>query len=227
MSVREDTFVVVPAFNERSCIEQVVQSLRREYPHVVVVDDGSRDDTVEIARGCATYVLRHEINCGQGAALQTGIEFALSRGARYIVTFDADDQHRVGCVSTLLEPIVRGECEITLGSRFLGEAINLSEGRRLMLRVAILFTRLVNRLQLTDAHNGLRAFSREAAQRIRIRADRMAHASEILDIIRHSGLSFREVPVRVHYTPYSIEKGQSPVRAFRIVFHYVIARVFQ
>ena len=172
-------------------------------------------------------MLRHFINRGQGAALQTGIEFALRRGARFIVTFDADGQHRVEDIPPMLEPIWRGQCEVTLGSRFLGETVDIPRTRRLTLRLAVLFTKFVNRVQLTDAHNGFRAFSRRAAQTIHITMDRMAHASELIDQIRLSGLPFREVPVQIRYTVYSLAKGQSSRGAIRIVWQYLLGRVFQ
>lgn len=224
-AVRQSTFVIVPAYNEGPALERVVRELRAHFPNVVVVDDGSRDETGRIARRCATFTLRHLINRGQGAAIQTGFEFALMRGAAYIVTFDADGQHCVADIPRLLRPIIDGACDITIGSRFLGQATNLPRSRRLMLRAAVWFTWLINRVRLTDAHNGLRAFSRRAAERIHIRQDRMAHASEIIDLIKATGLSFIEVPVQIKYTEYSMSKGQSARGAFRIVFHYLVGRM--
>lgn len=225
--VREDLFVVIAAFNEVASIEPVAREVRAIFPNVVVVDDGSTDGTFDVARRSAKYVLRHVINRGQGAALQTGIEFALRHGARFILTFDADGQHRVEDIPAMLEPIWRGECEITLGSRFLGKAVNIPSTRRNLLRLAVLFTKIVNRVKLTDAHNGLRAFSRRAAETIHITMDRMAHASELIDQIRLSGLPFREVPVEIRYTVYSLAKGQSSRGALRIVWQYLLGRVFQ
>jgi len=222
-----NVFVVIAAYNEASCIADVAGEVRGVYPHVVVVDDGSSDPTFESALLGARYVLRHVVNRGQGAALQTGIEFALAKGARAVVTFDADGQHRVEDIARLLEPIIGGECDITLGSRFLGAATGIPMSRRLVLKCAVMFTRIVNRVQLTDAHNGLRAFSRRAAEHIQIRADRMAHASEMIDFVRESGLPFREIPVEIRYTEYSMAKGQSSGNAFRIVFHYLMGRIFE
>lgn len=225
--VRAGTFVVIAAYNEAACIEQVARQVRERFPNVVVVDDGSRDVTFEAARKGAAYALRHALNRGQGAALQTGIEFALRKGATYIVTFDADGQHRVEDIPAMVGPIVRGECDITLGSRFLGGVENIPASRRRMLRLAVLFTRWVNRMNVTDAHNGLRAFSRRAAERIHIQMDRMEHASEMLDQIRQGGLPYREVPVCIRYTDYSLGKGQSSRNAIRIVFHYFLGKVLQ
>ncbi|MCB9853377.1 MAG: glycosyltransferase family 2 protein [Phycisphaerales bacterium] len=224
-SVRDSTFVVVPAFNEGPALGAVIREIRTIIPNVVVVNDGSRDDTGSIARRCATYTLTHLINRGQGAAIQTGIDFALLKGAAYIITFDADGQHCVEDIPRLLRPILDGECDIAIGSRFLGEATNLPRTRRLVLQAAVLFTRVVNGVRLTDAHNGLRAFSRRAAEKIHIRQDRMAHASEIIDRIKETGLAFKEVPVRIRYTDYSMAKGQSSRGAFRIVFHYLVGKM--
>ncbi len=223
----EGVFVVVPAFNEAPAIGAVLGELRAAYRNVVVVDDGSTDGTAQVARTAAAYVLRHAINCGQGAALQTGIEFALQHGAEYIVTFDADGQHRVEDIAALLAPIRSGECDIALGSRFLGQSVGVPPLRRMVLRFGVLFTRLVSRVNLTDAHNGLRAFSRRAAQRINLRLDRMAHATELIDQVRQSGLPYREVPVEIRYTPYSLRKGQSARGAIRIALHYLLGRVLQ
>jgi glycosyltransferase involved in cell wall biosynthesis len=225
--VRAGVYVVIAAYNESACIRDVVRDVMTEYPNVIVVDDGSSDDTAEIAIGKATWVLRHAANCGQGAALQTGIEFALKRGAEYVVTFDADGQHRVNDIAALIKPIWTGLCDISLGSRFLGSAVDLPNSRRLLLRAAILFTRIVNGLKLTDTHNGLRAFSRRAAERIDITADRMAHASELFDIIRDTGLEYCEVPVEIRYTEHSLAKGQSSGEAFRIAWHYFVGRIFR
>ncbi len=223
--VRKQTFVVIPAYNEGSCLADVVSEVRAIYPNVVVVDDGSTDDTYAAAQRTAAFVLRHAVNRGQGAALQTGLTFALRRGARYVVTFDADGQHDPRDIDALLSPICAGECDIVLGSRFLGEAIDLPFSRRVLLRIAVLLTRLVNGLSVTDAHNGLRAFSRKAAERIDIRLDRMAHASELLDFVAASGLPWKEASVTVRYTPYSLSKGQSHRGALRILLHYIVGRI--
>ena len=134
---------------------------------------------------------------------------------------------RVADIDALVRPIAQGDCDIVLGSRFLGRAVNLPSGRRRLLRMAILFTRIVNRVDVTDAHNGLRAFSRRAAQQIRITLDRMAHATEIIDLIRLTGLPYREVPVEIHYTDYSLAKGQSSRNAIRIATQYLLHRLFR
>ena len=223
--IQGGVYIIIPAYNEVRCIKEVLSEICASYPTVVVVDDGSTDGTFEAAIHKAAYVLRHVVNRGQGAALQTGIDFALARGARFIVSFDADGQHCVEDVQALLAPIRRGECDITLGSRFLGEKVDMPASRRLILRLGVWFTRIVSRVKVTDTHNGLRAFSRRAAERINITLDRMAHASELVDQIRRSGLRFREVPVRIRYSKYSLGKGQSGRNAIRILIHYFTGRI--
>jgi glycosyltransferase involved in cell wall biosynthesis len=218
-------WVVIAAYNESARIAATLAELAGRAPNVVVVDDGSRDDTAAAARRCGVWVLRHPINRGQGAALQTGITFALQRGAELIVTFDADGQHDPADLPALLAPVVSGAADVALGSRFLGRTIGMPTSRRFVLKAAVLFTRVVSRVRVTDAHNGFRALSRKAAQGIRIRQDRMAHASEILDEIRRHGLRFVEVPVTIRYTAATLAKGQSSWNAVRIVWQLLVGRV--
>ena len=220
-------FVVIAAYEEGGKIGEVVSAVRARYPDVVVVDDGSSDETSRSASESGATVLRHAVNRGQGAALQTGIDFALAHGAGYIVTFDADGQHEPADIDAMLEPIRRGECEVTLGSRFLGEAVGMPRRRRFLLRLAVLFGSAFSGISLTDAHNGFRAFSREAAERIEITLDRMAHASEIVDQVRRKCLTYKEVPVRISYTSYSLGKGQSSRRAAKIALDYLLGKVLR
>lgn len=223
---QNNIWIVVAAYNEGSRLTNTLKSLATQ-GSTVVVDDGSRDNTFEVACGFPVWVLQHPINCGQGAALQTGIDFALSRGAEAIVTFDADGQHDPADLPRMLEPVLSGQADVTLGSRFLGATQNMPRSRRLLLKLAILFTRLTNGLTLTDTHNGFRVFSRKAAQQIRIRQPRMAHASEILDQIAKHELRYVEVPVTVRYHASTLAKGQSSWDAFRITGHLLAGRFWQ
>lgn len=220
------TLILVPAFNEAGRVGAVVQELRTRFPHVLVVDDGSSDATANEALRCGAIVLRHPLNRGQGAALETGLAFARERSFDFVVTFDADGQHRTADVERLLRPLVDGRASIALGSRFLGATRNMPPGRRMLLKTALLFTRLASGLPVTDTHNGLRALDRDAVAKIRISLDRMAHASEILDRIRASRLEWVEVPVEVTYSRDSLAKGQRSAAAARILFDYLFARWF-
>ncbi len=217
-------FVVVPAFNEAEVIAEVIADLRRHAGDIVVVDDASSDATVDVAREAGAVVLRHVINRGQGAAIQTGVDYALQHGAEAIVTFDSDGQHSADDLPALLAPIRDGGADFVLGSRFLQMRNAIPRTRRALLRLAIVFTRITSGIDVTDAHNGLRAFSRRAASAIDIKLDRMAHASELMDQIRRSGLPYAEVPVSVRYTPYARRKGQRGVHALRVAFDYFVGR---
>ena len=216
MVTNDRVFIVIAAFNEARTIRNVVQQLLVDYPDVVVVDDASSDGTALCLKGLKVFLLRHILNRGQGAALQTGITFALQQGADVIVTFDADGQHHEKNIPALVEPILRGECDVSLGSRFLGSAHNIPFARRVILKAGIVFTRIASGIKVTDVHNGLRAFSGEAARSLRISMDRMAHASEILDHLKTRKLRFKEVPVDITYSTLSLRKGQSSWGALKI-----------
>ena len=225
LETRKGTYVVIAAFNEAATIGGVLSELLAAgFPHVVVVDDGSSDRTRARARAGGAITLRHVINRGQGAALQTGIAYAVAAGADVIVTFDADGQHCADDVPYLVEPIASGRAAIALGSRFAGRSIGMPRSRRWLLHLGRWFTFLSSGVLLSDAHNGLRAFSREAAQGFEIRLDRMAHASELIDLVRRTGLAWVEVPVRVRYTAYSRAKGQRSWGALRIVVDYLLGK---
>jgi glycosyltransferase involved in cell wall biosynthesis len=220
-----DVWVVIAAYNEGERLGDTLQSLCRQYANVVVVDDGSRDDTSTVAARYPVWVLRHVVNLGQGAALQTGLSFALRHGAEYLVTFDADGQHSPDEIAQLVRPLRMGHADVVLGSRFLGRAVGLPWARWLVLKLGVLFTRVFSRVNVTDAHNGLRAFSRQAARQLRIRQNRMAHASEILDQIRERGLRYTEAPVTIRYSDETMAKGQSSWNALRIVAQLCLARM--
>jgi glycosyltransferase involved in cell wall biosynthesis len=222
-----DPWIVVPAFNEEALLAESLQQLCQQYANVVVVDDGSTDDTENIAARFQVFVLRHLMNRGQGAALRTGLDFALARGAQVIVTFDADGQHAVEDVDGLVQPVLQGDADVVLGSRFLGSTEGIPTSRRWILRLGVLFTRLFSRVKITDTHNGLRAFSREAAMKIPIAEDGMAHASEILDEIRRQGFRYCEVPVRVRYSRRSLQKGQSNWNSLRIAGKFLLGRILR
>ena len=210
-------WIVIPAYNEERVIATVVRDAARSGHRVVVVDDRSTDATAEIAARMGDVVIRHPINLGQGAALQTGITFALSQGADFIVTFDADGQHRVEDVAKLLNALALHRADFALGSRTLGQATNMPKSRRFLLWAATWFTRLTTGLKVTDAHNGLRAMTRRGASCLKLRQNRMAHASEMLDQIARSKLKYVEVPVSIDYSPYSIGKGQRSTDAIDIL----------
>lgn len=224
----KEVYIVVPAFNEHAVIRQVISSLLPYQYNVIVVDDGSETSLYPQLKELPVSFLRHEANLGQGAALQTGIEFALSKDAKYIVTFDADGQHRPDEIEKLLHPLVNDEVDITLGSRFLpGANHNMPTGRRIVLQIGRKLNYLLTGLSLTDAHNGLRAMNRKAAAAIEITENGMAHATELLTQISKKSLRYKEIPVTIQYTDYSKKKGQSAWNSFRIFFDLLLNKIFK
>lgn len=226
-TANDEVWLIVPAFNEGPALAVALDALCSRYRQVVVVDDGSDDETATIAARYPVHLLRHAINLGQGAALQTGLEYALAQGGEILVTFDADGQHVVEDIEVLIAPIRAGQVDIVLGSRFLGSAEGIPLARRMVLKGGVLFTRIFSRINVTDTHNGLRAFSRAAASRISICENRMAHASEILDQIRLSQLRYCEVPVRIQYSRQSLDKGQSSWAALKIACQFLLGRILR
>ena len=222
-------FIIVPAYNECRAIRSIVESLIGYGYAVVVVDDNSIDQTRAVLQKLPVYYLRHSINLGQGASLQTGMEFALQQGAKFIVHFDADGQHQAEDIPMLLKPLQYGIADVVLGSRFLRweDRQEIPLFRQLFLRVAVLVNWIMTGVWLTDAHNGFRALTRFASQKIHLRENRFAHASEILMQIRHAKLRYVELPTKIVYTNYSKAKGQSLWNAVNIVVDLFLSRVFR
>jgi glycosyltransferase involved in cell wall biosynthesis len=225
MSDNNFIFFVIPAYNEGKVIKSVLQKVvDAGYSNLIVIDDGSKDNTYDQALEGGATVLRHVINRGQGAALKTGIDYALlQKDCKYIVTFDSDGQHRISDLPTLLAPLKKGKCDIVLGSRFLNkETIALVPiKKRILLKGALLVTRMLSHIKLTDTHNGYRVMNRKAASTIDITLDGFEHASEIIDEIARKKIKFKEVPVFIDYTDYSKQKGQKISNSIRIILKMI------
>jgi len=220
-----DVAIIIPVYNEAKVVKKVIKSVLERYKYVICVDDGSKDSSLlEISKTDA-YLVEHPINMGQGAALQTGIEFARQLPVDYFVTFDSDGQHRIQDVKPMLKEIENGEYDIILGSRFLGETVGLKNSKRIILKMAIKFSNITSGLKLTDTHNGLRLFNRKVAEEIQITLPDMAHASEILEIITKKKYKYKEVPVTIEYTDYSKSKGQSIINAVNIGFDTLLRKI--
>ncbi len=212
------TWFVVPLYNEGTVVGEVIRALRERYPLVVAVDDGSSDDSAAVAAEAGAVVVRHPYNMGQGAALKTGIDYALRDvHMRQIVTFDADGQHQVDDAAAMIALREAEDVDAVLGSRFLDRRTRPGPLKRLVLRGAVWYSNLTSGVRLTDAHNGLRVLGRHACEVITIEQNKMAHASEIVEELGRHDLSYREMPVHILYTDYSRSKGQSVLNAVNIV----------
>lgn len=223
---RPGVSVVVPAYNEATTIGDVIAALLEHFTDVICVDDGSHDATAALAAAAGAHVVRHAINLGQGAALQTGFEFVLRhRDSAFVVTFDADDQHDPLDAVAMVKVAIEEGLDVVLGSRTAGATTDQPRGRRWLLRAGVLFTRVTTGLPVTDTHNGLRVLSRRTLSSVRLRLSGMAYASELESAIASLGLQWREVPVTIRYTPYSRSKGQGNLNAVNIVYELAAARL--
>lgn len=223
----KNLWVVVAAYNEKQAARRSVEDLLQQGFEVVVVDDGSRDDTASVVEDLDIHLLRHPINLGQGAAIQTGIQYALTFNAQYIATFDSDGQHRAEDLNAMLNKLQQYGSDVCLGSRFIDKSTTMPIFRRLTLKLAIVFTYFHTGKWFTDAHNGLRVMTNRSAKILDLQENRMAHASEILSQFVRNNLAIIEHPVTIHYTEYSLAKGQTSFSGFKILFDLVISKVFR
>ena len=216
----QGVWIIVPAFDEAQVIGDVVAGLRGVVAHVVCVDDGSRDDTAQIAAQAGAHVVRHPVNLGQGAAIQTGVEYARRQpGAAVFATFDADGQHRIADLTAMIDRLRRGDVDIVIGTRFGPAAGNRTPTlKRFVLRAAAWLSPSSRRLGLTDAHNGLRVFNRRVADNLSLTMGGMSHAGEFVSLIDENCWRVAEVPVEILYTDYSLSKGQPLLNGVNIVF---------
>lgn len=218
----DDVWVVIPLYNEATVISDVVTALLPVFPNVVCIDDGSSDGGGKVARKAGARIVSHPINLGQGAALQTGFEYALERNAQYVVTFDADGQHRVEDAQVMVERARNEDLAIVFGSRFLDDRTQAGFLKKVVLKTAVTVTNWTTKTRLTDAHNGLRVIRQDAMRQIQLKQDRMAHGTEIIVQLGRTGLPYAEEPVEVLYTEYSKAKGQSLLNSVNILIDLII-----
>jgi polyprenyl-phospho-N-acetylgalactosaminyl synthase len=222
-----DVWIVVPAFNEASVIGDVITDVRSVFDHVVCVDDGSRDDTGDVALRAGAHVVRHPVNLGQGAAIQTGVEYARSQpGAAVFATFDADGQHQVKDVVRMIDRLSAEDVDLVIGTRFAdpGVVSRTPRMKRLVLRSVAWLSPRSRRLGLTDAHNGLRVFNKIVADGLNITMSGMSHASEFITLAYENRWRVVEEPVEILYTDYSKSKGQPLLNGVNIIFDGLLRR---
>jgi glycosyltransferase involved in cell wall biosynthesis len=215
-----DVWIVMPAFNEAVVIGEVIADVRSAFDHVVCVDDGSTDGTGEIATRAGAHLVRHPINLGQGAAIQTGVEYARNQpGAQVFATFDADGQHRVKDLAAMVDRLGAGDVDVVIGTRFARrEGSRPPFLKRIVLRAAARLSRRGRQLGLTDTNNGLRVFNKTVADGLDITMSGMSHANEFVMLIAENHWRVVEEPVEVLYTEYSKSKGQPLLNGVNIIF---------
>lgn len=218
-----DVWIVIPAYNEATVIGDVIADVRSVFDHVVCVDDGSTDGTGDAALRAGAHVVTHPVNLGQGAAIQTGVEYARRQpGAAVFATFDADGQHRVNDVVAMIDRLPSGGSDggpdLIVGTRFAGMVTDTPLLKRAVLKTVARLSRRNRRLGLTDAHNGLRVFNKRVADELDITISGMGHASEFIALAHEKHWRVAEEPVDILYTDYSKAKGQPLLNGVNILF---------
>jgi len=222
MEKTKKIYIIVPAFNEAGSIVKVIKDLFCfGYENIVVVDDGSTDKTSEIVKKFNVFLIRHPVNMGPGAAIKTGIDFALLNDAEIMVTFDADGQHLAKDIYGLVKPIILNKVDITLGNRFLNNSSKVPLFKKIILKAGAILMFLMYGVLSSDSHNGLKAMSKSAALKIDIKSNGWEYCSEIIEEIMLKKIKYQEIPVTVKYTDYSIKKGQKIYNSF-----YILSKMF-
>ncbi|NCO23061.1 glycosyltransferase family 2 protein [bacterium (Candidatus Moisslbacteria) CG12_big_fil_rev_8_21_14_0_65_36_11] len=223
--MKNNIVIVIPAYNEEKTIREVIEDAKKVTDEIIVVDDGSRDRTGEIAKSHGAQVYRHLINLGLGGALKTGFAASLKKDDFIVVTLDADGQHEASVVSKLVEPIKNGEADVVIGSRLLNENVKMPFIRLIFNHLANLITFLFYGLFVSDSQSGLRAFSRYALEKIKLKGLKMEVSSEIIGEIKRNNLSLKEIPIRAIYTDYSLSKGQNFWLGIKTFFRILIDKM--
>ena len=206
---------IVPAYNEEKSVGSVVRSLLAYVDEVIVVDDGSHDNTSGVAHTSGATVLKHKINRGQGAALETGHVYARMHNADFVLHFDADGQFSVDDIAPALQALKDANVDVLFGTRYGEKASNVPFTKRYVIGpIGRIIDRIFGSVHLSDAHNGFRILTKKALETISITQSSMAHASEIPALVKKHNLSYIEIPVSVTYHEYGqgIQGGIGIVR---------------
>jgi len=222
---KKKIFLVLPVYNEEKIIQKTLEEIKSTgYKNIITVDDGSKDNSHEKIKSFDKNIvaLKHKLNRGKGAATKTGIEAAKLLGAEIIVTIDSDGQHDPKDIKSLTDPIIKGECQVALGSR-LKNRETMPPIKKFYNWIGNMVTWNLTGLWVTDSQSGFRAYSIEAANQIDTRGDRYEYESEVIREIRLNNLTYKEIPIEVRYTDYSMGKPekQSLGNGFKTVYKLV------
>ena len=223
--------IILPAFNEGTVISGVIKAIQRVTPNfklktdLIVVNDGSADDTAKKAAAAGAKVVSHRINRGLGASLGTGLAFAKKVGADFAITMDSDGQHDPQDLSNILSPLISNKADVVIGSRMLGKEKEMPLLRKLNNKAFNGLTWLLFGIWTTDSLSGFRGFSKKAINKIDLKTERMEVSNEFFSEIKKYKLKFTEVPIKIIYTPYSIAKGVKPGNVFAIIFRLLLRLV--
>ncbi len=216
--IKDSTFIVIPAKDEAKYISHVISRvLEQGYDNIVVVDDGSKDDTAEIASKFKTvHVLRHWVNLGPGASTYTGIRYAVRKGAERIVTLDADNQHDPRDIDRLVETIYNEDLDMVMGSRFLKKN-KIPRSRIIYNKIGNIISYFITGLYLSDSQSGIKAINRKFAKILDIKHNGFEFCIEIIKQAKIADIKVKEIPVNVRYSRETMRKGQNLITGFNMV----------
>ncbi len=216
--MNKNIYIVIPAKNEGTRIGAVLKYIQKEgYDNVVVVNDGSTDNTVSIAKKWGATVLTHYVSLGAGAATQTGIEYAMKRGADVVVTLDGDNQHCPTDIKFLIKRMTEKNVDIVIGSRFLNKDNDIPFVRVIYNKIGNVITGFLTGLFVTDSQSGFKAMRAKFAKESKINLNGYEFCTEIISMIKRQKASYAEVPIKVRYTKDTQAKGQSFFNGVRMV----------
>ena len=219
----EDTLVLIPAYNESINIIEIIKELKKYFRNILVINDGSNDDTEFLLNKNKVSIINHYVNLGQGAALETGLKIFIRESRfKYVITFDADGQHRPLDAYKMLKKAKKEKLKAVIGTRFQSKTAlkEIPFFKKITLRLAKIYERFFYGIKLTDAHNGLRVLEKELVKNfiLPIENNGMNHGTEISSKIFHSSLKFLEYPVIIKYRN---KKSQSPLNAINILVNNI------
>ena len=225
------TIVLIPAYNEGRVLAQTIGDVKKaiaklKNTHIVIIDDGSTDNTNNVAKQQKVVVLHHIINRGLGGAISTGLAYAKNQNADIAVTLDADGQHDPSDILKMIKPITSNTADIVIGTRYNGADNQISIDRKILHSLSNLFTLLLYGQKTSDSQSGFRAFNKKALERIEIKTQKMEVSTELFWEIKKHQLKLVEVPIKVIYTNYSKQKGQTNLNSISIIIKLII-RLFR
>ncbi len=218
------TYVILPAYNEATRIQPVIEEIAEKGYKMVIVNDGSSDNTLDVIKESQKkypkniFIYSHIINRGVGMAMQTGFEAVLKYNPKYIVNMDSDGQHSVDDLNNVLEPLVSGRAQAVIGVRQLND---MPLSRNIANWIMNMLTRIFYNVKVSDSQTGFRAITSEALEKITINARGYLISSEFIREVNDNNIPFEEVPIKTIYTPETQAKGTNVTEAFKILFQMI------
>ncbi len=212
---------VIPAYNEATRIASTVNAVKKYVDRVIVVDDGSSDDTGDVALKTGALVVRHMSNCGAGAATMTGVEAARRLGASILITIDADEQHSPEDIPLLLKPLKEDRADIVFANRF-GTRNRIPFIRRVFNGIGNIVSFVATGLWVSDSQCGFKAFGPTALKQLNLRMSGFEFCTEIVREAAQHRWRIKEIPTKVMYSEYTLAKGQSFANGVRTAFKILL-----